>query len=146
MPWYCGHCGRWNPRRYRVCPTCRRPESGRLCLGCRGSVPPEAVCCPACAGVRLTDPGSSRPVWGLLLRLSLLAGCALFLGPVVRLLRPGLLALEAWAMGLAWQVGTFGLAFWLLSGLLPAPLRQGVRRAGRGAVRWAARSLGALFR
>ena len=147
MPWYCGYCSRWNPSGHRVCPTCRRPPHGRLCLSCKKPVPTEAVCCPACAGTRLTEPGTGPVAPAVFVRLglaaSLIVGGALFSFFV---LWPRAVWLRDWGVALFWTGAVYAGAFWVVTGLLPAPLGKELRRAGTGLVRRALRLVTGLLK
>jgi hypothetical protein len=144
IPWYCGQCSRWNPEGYLVCPTCRRPRAGRLCLTCKEAVPSDAACCPRCTGTRLTEPGAGRtPV---AVRVGLGVALLAFVSALPGLLAPLAFRLWAEALGIVGVVLVYAGVFWVVTGLMPAPLGRSLRRGGARLARSAFRLLGRLFR
>lgn len=128
MPWFCGQCSRWNRRIFRCCPTCGRPPKGRLCKACKAAVPKKASHCTQCGSARLSDAGSGTLPLSIPVRLLATVLLLLLLWGLFRLLSPLLVAALLWICRLLFRLTVLGLVFWLLTGLLPDGLRQGVRK------------------
>jgi RNA polymerase subunit RPABC4/transcription elongation factor Spt4 len=136
MSWFCATCSRWNRSGRRVCPYCGRPPRGRLCRRCKTAAPRDAVSCPGCGSTDLTEPGAAGGRVSLWLRLGLLAGGSLVAWPLILSLQPWLHRALLWTGRVLERLMVDALIFWMVTGLLPAPLGQRLRRAAGWLIRF----------
>jgi hypothetical protein len=74
------------------------------------------------------------------------AGLLLAAFALVGILTPLFVRLWNGALGILWLGAVYAGVFWMLTGLLPAPLGRNLRRGGVRLARSAARLLGRLLR
>ena len=146
IPFYCGYCSRWVEGKHQFCPTCGRPQRGRMCRRCKKKVPSQATHCPSCGGNdRLTEPAVHG--WNLnrKVKLTITAALVPFAGLAVHLLIPLVKALLFWGHRLLLPVVVYASLFWLLTAILPRPAGQKVRHAVWWILRQLVRFLGNLI-
>lgn len=146
MPWYCGHCSRWNKKEYRCCPDCGRPPKGRVCRSCKTAVPKHAAHCTTCGSRRLSDPGMATLPFSVPVRLALLLGALVLAWLLLQLLAPVALALGHWVFHLFAHLLFLAVLFWLFTGLLPTGWGSRVRAGCWRLISLAGRFLINLFK
>ena len=146
MPFYCGYCSRWVESKHQFCPTCGRPQRGRMCRRCKKKVPTNATHCPSCGGDdRLTEPAVKGLRLNWKVKLALFAGAIPLGWLVIHLVTPVLYRLVLWLEHLAANVLIYTALFWILTACLPRSLGQKVRTVTWSIVRQIGRILGNLL-
>lgn len=146
MPWYCGHCRRWNKTGHHCCPDCGRPPKGRLCRSCKTAVSKSATFCTSCGSRRLSDPAVETFPFTVPVRLVLLLAALLLTFGATQALAPVFISLFQSGLQLLARVLFAAVCFWLVTGLLPSGWGSRVRETVWKLVSFFGRFLVNLFK
>lgn len=145
MPWFCAYCSRWSPSKDAYCTSCGRSGLGRLCRKCKTPISGNASFCSACGGDRFIESAVKRFAIPRPVRLVavITVGLVLWLllPPLLRLLWTVLVWLWEYVLGLAMVV----FVLWVMTGFLPRPAGQWVRRGAWAGMRFLGRCVRNLF-